>query len=176
MTIGDVLVDTGDSAPPPPADTMIDAPPGVTCSTSGLTCAGQTMAAICNGTCWVKCTSAAPIAGQLMADIACTAWGGKLAPIRSAADQQCVVGVLFPDQAHWIGLEQSSIATTVATDWTWNGDGVAITFTGWGNGQPNDLNGNENDHAEQCAFINNVGDWHDEDCGNGGLYRFSCRK
>jgi hypothetical protein len=147
----------------------------VLCSTSGFLCAGTPGFALCNGACWVKCQTSAALPNQNAADVACTAWGGKLAPIRSAADQQCVAQLLFPGQANWIGLEQSDSATTVSSGWSWNSDGAPLTFTAWATGQPNDANGNENS-AEQCAYMSTSGTWQDTDCTANVYTRFSCRK
>ena len=158
------------------ADAAVDGPFTSTCSGIGLTCAGSVVAVMCNGGCWAKCTSSVAIVNQAAAAGACATWGGELAPIRNQGDQDCVANTLFPQQAPWIGFEQSGTATTLTTGWTWNSDGIAPVYTHWGSGQPNDSNGNENDHAEQCAFMNTAGDWHDTSCGDGGLFRFSCRR
>lgn len=182
-----------DDAPRPPDDTpggtidapidgtmvVVDAPPDgstIPCSTTGLPCAGTPQAAICNGDCWVKCTLPNVLPNQDAAQNACTTWGGKLAPIRSQADQDCVEQTLFPGQASWIGFEQSTMATTPSNGWTWNSDGVGVNYTHWDTGQPNDANGNENDHAEQCAFMTNAGFWQDSQCGNAAFARFACTK
>ena len=157
-------------------DAPIDGPSTVSCTTSGLVCPGTATAVMCNSACWVKCQTTLAIPSQNVAAVACNGWGGSLAPIRNAGDQACVEQTLFPSQAHWIGFEQASTASSVTANWTWNSDGVAVMYTGWGAGQPNDSNGNEIDHAEQCAFMNTAGDWHDSPCSDGGLYRFSCRR
>jgi hypothetical protein len=174
----------GDAPPPGDGDIdaeldAIDGPPDAdtnVCSTVGLSCPGGMVAmAACNGACWVKCTLPGMIT-QPMAASACTAWAGKLAPVRTLADQNCVAVTLFPTQASWIGFEQANNAATVSAGWSWNSDGVTSSYTNWdtaGN-QPDDANNNENG-AEQCAFLPTTGLWHDADCG-GGLYRFSCRR
>ena len=82
---------------------------------------------------------------------------------------------LFPQQASWIGLLQSPIANTVDGGWSINGDDMALTFTNWDAGQPNDANGSENG-AEQCAFMTTDGKWQDSDCTSTSLVRFSCRR
>ena len=132
---------------------------------------------MCNGACWVKCTQyGVAVPSQGAAALSCANWGGKLAPIRDQGDQDCVSQMLFPGQSHWIGFEQSGAAALLTEGWTWNSDGIVPTFTHWGAGQPNDANGNENDHAEQCATMNTAGDWHDTPCDDNNSYRFSCRK
>jgi len=179
---------SGDAKPEPgsdadaPGDTMMATDAAIdgsqsSCTTSGLICAGQPVALMCNGACWVKCTQiGVSVPNQAAAAVSCASWGGTLAPIRNQGDQDCVEQTLFPSQAHWIGFEQPTSATSVSEGWTWNSDGVTPTFFHWGSGQPNDTNGNENDHAEQCASMNTSGDWHDTPCDDGGFYRFSCRK
>ncbi|HEX5059528.1 MAG TPA: C-type lectin domain-containing protein [Kofleriaceae bacterium] len=177
-TLDDVL-----AAVDAPGDTMnviVDAPPDSSlppppCSTTGLICVGTTVAMNCNGACWVGCTQTANVPNQDHAVTACTAWGGKLAPIRTQADQNCVEQI-FQGELNWIGFEQSSTATSLTTGWTWNSDGLTPTYTHWAAGQPNDVNGNENDHAEQCAFMDDNGTWGDSQCGNAAYFRFSCRK
>lgn len=106
---------------------------------------------------------------------ACADWGGEVAPIRNAADQACVQQMLFPQQASWIGLLQSPFATAVGDGWSVNGDNVALTYTNWDTGQPNDANNVENG-AEQCGFMTAEGKWQDTDCSSTALLRFSCRR
>jgi hypothetical protein len=176
-----------DDAPPPSNDALIDAavdaqldampdagPILGSCNPSGLTCIGGTATAMtCNNGCWVKCTMSSAVT-RPMANAFCTSWGGKLAPIRSQADNDCVAVTLFPSQASWIGLEQDPLATTVGGGWTNNSDAVALTFTNWDAGQPNDADGTESGQ-EQCAFMPTNGTWHDNDC-LGTSFRFSCRR
>jgi len=162
-------------APTDTTNVTIDAPPE--CSSSGLVCAGVPSAVMCNGACWVKCTQiGVAVPNQGAAALSCASWGGKLAPIRDQGDQDCVAQMLFPGQSHWIGFEQSSTATSLTAGWTWNSDGIAPTYTHWGAGQPNDTDGDETDHSEQCATMNTAGDWHDTPCDDNNSYRFSCRK
>jgi hypothetical protein len=177
----------GDDDAPVMDDAAIDAAPDAhpdatvtaSCSATGLTCLnGSTSAVTCNGACWVKCTydatSGTPVT-EPQASALCSAWGGKLAPIRDANDQACVGTTLFSSQASWIGFEQSVNASSLTGGWSWNSDGVTPTYTHWDtNGQPDDNNGSENGQ-EQCAFMPTTGVWHDTDCF-GTLYRFSCRK
>jgi len=145
------------------------------CTTAGLACPNPIVidAVSCNGGCWTRCQSLNQIT-QAQASAVCAGWGGKLAPIRDASDEGCVALVLFPGQSSWSGLEQQNTATQLAQGWTWNGDGVAISYTHWDLGQPDDANGSENG-AEQCSMLNSFGFWHDVPCGN-TLYRFTCRR
>lgn len=158
-------------------DGAIDASPDAQgCTTAGLTCTnGTAIAVMCNGACWVKCTQATSLANQAVASNACTAWGGKLAPLRSQADNDCVAVTLFPSQSSWIGFEQDSSATTKSGGWSWNGDGVTPTYTNWSSGQPNDLDGTE-DGQEQCAYMPTTGTWQDTSCMDPNSFRFSCRR
>jgi len=175
----DSQIDTGsgsgsniDAAVDAPADAKIT---NATCDTSGLTCAGTTVALMCNGACWVKCTQTVAVPSQLAASGACNGWGGELAPIRDANDQACVSQMLFPSQASWTGFEQSITSTTLSGGWSWNSDGVVPTFVNWDPGQPNDFNGVENGQ-EQCAYMTTSGGWQDTDCFSAASYRFSCRR
>ena len=162
-------------------DASVDAAPDAapdlgSCNTTALTCLGGTPVAVtCNGGCWVKCQQGVPVANQATASAQCAAWGGKLAPIRVQADNDCVATTLFLGQASWIGFEQNATATTKTAGWTWNNDGIAEAYTNWSGGQPNDNDGTENGE-EQCAYMPTVGTWQDIPCGDGGLFRFSCRR
>jgi hypothetical protein len=158
-------------------DAAVDAAPDLgSCNTTGFTCVGGTPVAVtCNGACWLKCQQSTPVANEPAAAAACAAWGGKLAPIRDLADNNCVAVTLFPAQASWIGFEQASTATVKTDEWSWNSDGVAPTFTNWSVGQPNDLDGTE-DGQEQCAFMPTNGTWQDVECAHTALYRLSCRR
>lgn len=163
-------------APDVPADVLsIDAP--LPCSAAGLMCPGGMTAAItCNGACWAKCTEpgTTPIPDQQTAETWCGQWGGKLAPILSAADQTCVDTMLFPMQASWIGIVQGLNEATPAAGWSWNGDGVTPSYQHWSNGQPDDANDQENG-AEQCAYMPTFALWFDVPCDM-QLFRFSCRR
>lgn len=172
---------TGDDDAPVMIDAAIDAAPDAapdlgSCNTTGFTCIGGTPVAVtCNGACWLKCQQSTPVASEAAASAACLAWGGKLAPIREQADNDCVAVTLFPAQASWIGYEQAATATMKTTEWSWNGDGVATNYVNWSVGQPNDLDGAE-DGQEQCAFMPTNGTWQDVACSDAGLFRLSCRR
>lgn len=152
-------------------DARVDAPS--TC-TNDLVCAGQVVTAMCNGACWAKCTNAFGIS-VLSAATACGDWGGELAPLRTPFDEACVSGVLFPQQASWIGLVQAPLQTSPSSGWSWNADGQPLAFTDWDSGQPNDGTGLEKG-TEQCAFMTTGGKWQDDDCNATTLVRFSCRR
>jgi hypothetical protein len=159
------------------ADASIDAAPNLgSCNTTALTCLGGTPVAVtCNAGCWVRCQQSTPVANEPAAAAACAAWGGKLAPIRSQQDNDCVAITLFPSQSSWIGYEQDAAATMKGTGWSWNHDGVASSYTNWSSGQPNDNDGTENGE-EQCAYMPTNGTWQDVACSDASTYRFSCRR
>lgn len=160
------MMGSGSDAKPP-----IDG--GSSCTTTGLTCTGGTVKAmVCNNACWASCEDNQAVT-QPAASTACTAWGGKLAPLHDATDAACVE-MLLPGEQSWIGLQQSATAPNPNSAWTWNSDLVAITYTNWEMNQPDDANGSENGQ-EQCAMRNTIGEWHDVPCDN-TLLRFSCRK
>lgn len=172
-TVADAPRDTNTTTP---IDAMTSPQPDAyVCSTAGLACVGTVVATMCNGGCWVRCTSTFAVPNQFAAGLACANWGGKLAPIRNAGDQACVSQTLFPAQASWIGLQQDPLADELDEGWSNNGDGVAVANPSWDGGQPNDANGSEN-AVENCAFMNTGGNWHDTSCFDGGLFRFSCRR
>jgi hypothetical protein len=170
-----------DAAPfdPDALDAAIDAgiipPDAFVCSNAGFGCPGGTSRMeICNSGCWVACTSLAAFTDQAVVAQICTAWGGKLAPIRDAAEQACVQGQIFPSQASWIGFEQAPGQTVKDVGWSWNSDGIVPSYTNWSSGQPNDLDGTESG-SEQCAFMTTGGTWQDVPCAGQQFFRFSCK-
>ena len=60
--------------------------------------------------------------------------------------------------SYWFGLTQPVGEPTPADGWSWNGDGLALSFTNWQPGQPDDGTGTEND-AEQGAYIADDDTW-----------------
>src|SRR5439155_18568010 len=87
-------------------------PDALACTADSLGCPlGMTAAVTCNGACWASCTARGD---EHTAASACLAWGGRLAPLQTIADQTCVHQVVFPGAASWIGFEQAPGATTLA--------------------------------------------------------------
>lgn len=162
----DARLDARSDAAP---DHMPDSPT-FSCSTTGLACAGTVAIHDCSGTCWVSCSQAVT---QSIAAAVCAGWGGKLAPLRTQDDQDCLHDSIFPDAASWIGLVQAGGADAVDADWSWNDDGQPLTFTSWSPGQPNDANGQENG-MEQCAYMSTSGGWQDSGC-TATISGFACR-
>ncbi|XP_078392737.1 hepatic lectin-like [Cetorhinus maximus] len=64
---------------------------------------------------------------------------------------------------YWIGLTDRESEG----NWKWV-DGSPVSFTRWGQGEPNNWNGNEN-----CAIIKTRG-WNDYSCSD--QFRFICEK
>ncbi len=152
----------------PISDAPVDAP--LACNTAGLSCSGTRGFTNCqNGStsiCIATCTQAV---SHEVAQNLCVAWGGKLATLDSAAAETCQMSTVNS----WIGLEQASAATTPGAGWTWNGS-TPLSFTDWAAGQPNDLDGVEN-QLEQCGILNLAdGAWHDIPCTSS--YGFMCRR
>lgn len=146
-------------------DANVDSSNPATCSTANLTCAMPPELIACgaggsSGTgCWVGCRESTVHA---VAKARCALWGGELARMETAANQTCV-NAAFAGSARWLGLEQG-VSTQVAGNWSWSGDGVALAYTNWAGGQPNDNNGSESGE-EQCAYLSNPnGGWHDAPC------------
>lgn len=162
-------------APQDGSNVILDAPPppdAFSCSSTGLSCPGGSVGvAMCNNDCWVSCTATGD---EPTAATACHDWGGRLAPLQTQQDQDCVHLTVMPDKASWIGFEQATGATAVNTDWSWNSDGIAPTYLNWNGGQPNDADGVENG-AEQCAYMSTPsGTWQDQPCST-SFANFSCR-
>jgi len=156
-----------DAAPPP-----IDAAPPIdvmhpACSEAGLTCNGTVTRFTCGGNCWVKC---AGTAARSTAATACAGWTGALGEIGDATEQDCVA--THVGAPTWIGLVQSTTATTPSTGWTWNG-AVPVVYTHWLMNKPDDADGVENG-AEQCGSIRVDGSWDDDNCG--GALNFFCER
>jgi hypothetical protein len=149
--------------------TPADAAPRV-CDTSGLTCANATTHVDCSGACWVTCAEQVT---QATAQTRCTAWGGEVTPLRTAADAMCFDMVQLNNQM-WLGLVQAANATAPETQWSWSGDNVPPLFFRWDNGEPDDSGGNENDHDEQCARVQTDDLWADVSCDD--QYAFACRR
>ncbi len=162
----DLAVDTRTDAPM--SDAAVDAP--TICSTASLSCNGTKGYSYCqNATatfCIATCTQTMP---HDAAQNLCIGWGGKLATLDSAAAEACQMSTVDS----WIGLEQPTTATTPGAGWTWNGS-TPLSFTDWAPGQPNDLDGVE-DQLEQCGFRQIAdGAWHDIPCT--AQYGVMCRR
>lgn len=173
----DATTDTPIVVDAPTIDAVPDAPPDAyACTTAGLACPnGAAVKLTCNGACWVKCTAAVAFPDEPTVAAACVAWGGKLAPLRTAADQGCVSQMVFPSQASWIGFEQAPGQITPALGWSWNSDGVPLTYTHWSSGQPDDGSATHTETGrEQCAYMTTLGEWQDTPCTGNVFYRFSC--
>jgi hypothetical protein len=153
-------------------DASVDSPPP-TCSGTGLVCPGGTTphAIGCGTGCWYGCRDGSAVT-ETAASALCTAWGGTLGRIDSAADETCMRTIL--DGAIWLGLEQAANQMQTTTGWTWNSDGIAPPYLRWASGQPNDGDGTE-DGLEQCVYSSTSTTWQDTPC-TALFSRFSCRK
>ena len=129
----------------------------------------------CNGGCWAYCQSTTGFPDEPTVAQYCRAWGGLLAPIRDAADEDCVSQMVFPNQASWIGFQQAPAQVAPTVGWSWNSDGVVATYTQCGGGEPNDVDTVENDEQD-CAAMNTAGNWYDWPCTGQAYYRYSCRR
>jgi len=69
--------------------------------------------------------------------------GASLVTIESLEEQVFVAGLVRPFSiAYWIGLLQAPKAAEPLGGWTWV-DGSPVSFSNWGDGQPNNGNGNQ---------------------------------
>ena len=113
---------------------------------------------VCNGTCYALCyvdkTRAA-------AAVSCTEWGGCLATLADANQNNCAASMLTSEDV-WVGATQDNAATTTTGGWSWC-DGSALSYTAWMNGMPDDAEGVETGQ-EQCAALTNAGNWIDRAC------------
>jgi hypothetical protein len=114
----------------------------------------------------VRCTGTAQEAlDRATAVAACAAWGGTLASVRDATEENCLESIVPIQGNAWIGLVQAAGAAMPADDWTWL-DGLPLGYTHWFSGEPNDADGIEND-SEQCGMIYSpsIGSgWNDAEC------------
>lgn len=141
---------------------------GSACNATGLTCLGHVTVTTCNGGCWVTCDDTVTEPG---AALRCGGWGGKVAPIRTAADQTCAT---VGGEPSWTGLVQRLGASSPTEGWSWNNDNVAPTFLAWASGQPEDHDGHEN-NQENCAIQTPPSRaWSDVGCL--ARYPFACRR
>jgi hypothetical protein len=125
---------------------------------------------ICNGTneylspsnrhCYLRETASATWAN---AQTACLAWGGQLATITSAAEQNYIQTYINPGFARFIGGRDTP------TEGTWNWvTGETWSYTNWGGGLPNGGAG------QNCLEFNSGGLWDDEACST--VQRYFCEK
>jgi hypothetical protein len=96
------------------------------------------------------------------AESACKKWGGALASIKSAAEQELVFAATKrTSKPTWFGA--NDIKKEGA--WRW-ADGSAMKYHNWGRGEPNDYN-----HSEDCAaFWGRSGKWNDWFCTKTAQY------
>jgi Lectin C-type domain len=162
-----------DAAEPEEIDAAIDAAipidaPRLACSTAGLNCPGGNVTMyMCGGNCWVRCTARL---SRTNANTACINWTGKLGEINDATEQGCISPTV--GEASWIGLTQSSTATTPGTGWLWN-DAITVVYSNWTPGHPDDGDNREN-LSEQCGDIRPGGAWDDDTCNQS--LRFYCER
>jgi hypothetical protein len=151
-------------------DAAIDARPDaapLVCEVNGLACNGTPTTFQCGSHCWVHCPSGATWS---TASTACTGWMGALGQIDNMLEQTCVT--MYVSGSNWIGLRQLDTATMRDRDWYWNNPNVAVDFTHWDSGKPDDGDGREN-HAEQCGKLDGT-TWDDASCSQ--INGFLCER
>jgi len=65
----------------------------------------------------------------------CLELGGHLATIRDNATNSFLIEIMNPDRQYWLGGTDQNVHGT----WIWEGNIEPLTFTFWGNKQPNNV-------------------------------------
>lgn len=120
---------------------------------------------------WIRVTTDAtnPLNGHRYEVIDCGSWsqcqmaavlrGGKLATIRSKAENDWIVSTLLPMSKNewglWIGYTNAGHEGS----WTWN-SGESASYTNWAPGEPNNSGGAEH-YAHILNVASNPGSWND---------------
>jgi hypothetical protein len=154
-------------------DAAIDAPP-----VDARLCAGGDARATdpTTGSCVVYFTGPATYA---MAETACTAFGSKLAVIKTAATNATVLSLIGQSDAFVGGTDSATEGS-----WIWLRNPldpitVGVTYTNWRAGEPN--NGSTNPDGEDCMIIegDTNGTWDDRPCAppplGAGSYAYVCQ-
>ena len=79
-------------------------------------------------------------------------WGGHLATIRSAAEDQWLMGLYSPDN-YWIGFNDAAVEGS----WVWS-SGETPSYTNWAPGEPNNTGGEDYCEVDPVNF---GGSWND---------------
>jgi hypothetical protein len=116
---------------------------------------------------WQICET--PLISWEAAQDACTADGFTLPVLRSEADQDELYSLLAPlADVFWLGFNDLELEG----DWVWV-DGTAADYTNWRTGEPNNGFFQELQHDfENCAEIEPLGTWDDQDCTD--LQPYAC--
>nr|XP_055046306.1 ladderlectin-like [Misgurnus anguillicaudatus] len=87
----------------------------------------------------------------------CHSIGGKLASVRSTAENNFLLSLVSANTHAWIGGHDGEIDG----QWLWT-DGSQFDFTNWCSGEPNNYRGN----PENCLEINHTTNrcWNDAPC------------
>jgi hypothetical protein len=156
-----------------PIDAPIDAAPPI----DARPCAGgDARATDATGSCFVYFTGPAT---YVNAEAACTAFGSRLAVIKSLATNTTVLSL--------IGLSDAFIGGTDSAaegSWIWLRNPldtivVGVAYTNWRSGEPN--NGSTNPEGEDCMIIegDQNGTWDDRPCApppvGAGAYAYVCQ-
>jgi hypothetical protein len=140
------------------------------CSVLTPSCNGDVVTLSCAGACYVMCSVASTWS---VARTGCNGVG-DLASVPDLAADTCLRGLLSSTSVPtaWIGLRQPDSSLTPLDGWFW-GDGAPYTSFGWAVGQPNDVDGVENDQ-EQCGAATVTG-WGDRGCDSNS-FPFVCSR
>jgi hypothetical protein len=94
----------------------------------------------------------------------CEAMGGQLAVPNGAAKNEVIRG-LNTGSDLFIGLKQDSGQSSTSTGWR-TVSGATPIYLNWNSGEPNDMDGSENDHQNCSRMYISDGEWDDVSCTN----------
>jgi Lectin C-type domain len=97
----------------------------------------------------------------------CTAMGGHLAVPTSSASNAAIFSIIGTDLTY-IGLHQASGQSSTSAGWQTPAGGAA-TYFNWSSGEPNDMDGYEDDFQD-CARMYTTGYWDDVACSQVSPY------
>lgn len=169
-TLDDAPTDASSSDSFRSLDAAIDAPP----IDARLCAGGDARATDASGSCFVYFIGPATYAN---AEIACTAFGSRLAVIKNVATNGTVRSLIGLTDA-WVGGTDSAAEGSFI--WLRNPlDPITVgtTYTNWRQGEPN--NSSSNPEGEDCMIIegDQNGTWDDRTCTDpgAGSYSYVCQ-
>lgn len=163
--VADAPVVAGDGTMTADAPQPVDDAANGSCSAISPPCSSGLYVLSCQGKCFALCQA---VNAWDDAEVACEMAGAHLASIPTPDINGCVTQLLTlsGEPMAWVGLYQNDAAGFPITGWHWF-DGAIFSSFGWDGpaGEPNDADGSEADHLEQCGY--SAGAWGDQPCTRG---------